>query len=176
MPPDTRAHYADALAATHDRGFAVEISATPVARVRELAGLLGDDTSARAALDRLADELAAHEEFLAVELDPDREYAVNVVNAPVFDHTGHVTLVLSLTGFGRALRGAEVLAAGDALVAATRVITDALSPALSPTPVPNISKLTATYRTRTVEMFAHCMRGGVGVAAGAEQGAVARRR
>ena len=47
-------------------------------------------------------------------LDPDREYAVNVVNAPVFDHTGHVTLVLSLTGFGRPLRGAEVVAAGDA--------------------------------------------------------------
>ena len=42
-------------------------------------------------------------------LDPDREYAVNVVNAPVFDHTGHVTLVLSLTGFARPLRGDEVL-------------------------------------------------------------------
>lgn len=132
VPPDTRAHYADALAATHDRGFAVEISDTPVARVRELAGLLGDDTSARAALDRLADELATHEEFLAVALDPDREYAVNVVNAPVFDHTGHVTLVLSLTGFGRALRGTEVLAAGDALLVATRLITDALSPTFSP--------------------------------------------
>ena len=128
VPPDTRAHYADPLAATHDRGFAVELAGTPVARVRELAGLLGDDSSARAALDRLADELAAHEEFLAVELDPDRDYAVNVVNAPVFDHTGQVTLVLSLTGFGRALRGTEVLAAGNALLAATSVITDALSP------------------------------------------------
>ena len=113
--------------------FAVEIAATPVARVRELAGMLGDDTSARAALDRLADELATHEEFLAIDLDPDREYAVNVVNAPVFDHTGHVTLVLSLTGFARALRGTEVTAAGDALVHATRRITDALTP-ISPTP------------------------------------------
>jgi DNA-binding IclR family transcriptional regulator len=128
VPPDTRAHYADALAATHDRGYAVEISATSVARVRQLVGMLGDDTSARAALDRLADELAAHEEFLAVELDLDREYAVNVVNAPVFDHTGHVTLVLSLTGFDRALRGREVVAAGDALVTATARITDALTP------------------------------------------------
>ena len=69
VPADTRAHYADALVATHDRGFAVEIAATPVARVRELAGMLGDDPSARAALDRLADELATHEEFLAVDLD-----------------------------------------------------------------------------------------------------------
>jgi DNA-binding IclR family transcriptional regulator len=130
VPPDTRAHYADALAVTHSRGFAVEIAATPVDRVRELAGMLGDDdTAARAALDRLADELAAREEFLAVELDPDREYAVNVVNAPVFDHTGHVTLVLSLAGFTRALRGHEVTAAGDALVAATARITDALTPA-----------------------------------------------
>jgi DNA-binding IclR family transcriptional regulator len=128
VPPDTRPHYADALAVTHDRGFAVEIAATPVARVRELANMLADDTSARATLDRLADELATHEEFLAVELDPERDYAVNVVNAPVFDHTGHVTLLISLTGFARALRGTEVQAAGDALVAATRPITAALSP------------------------------------------------
>jgi DNA-binding IclR family transcriptional regulator len=131
VPTDTRAHYADALAATHARGFAVEISATPVARVRELAVMLGDDdTSARAALDRLADELATHEEFLAVDLDPDRLHAVNVVNAPVFDHTGHVTLVLSLTGFARALGATEVAAAGAALLGATRRITDALSPAV----------------------------------------------
>jgi DNA-binding IclR family transcriptional regulator len=129
VPPDTRAHYADALAVTHDRGFAVEIAATPVARVRELANMLtDDDTAARDALDRLADELAAREEFLAVELEPERDYSVNVVNAPVFDHTGHVTLVLSLTGFGRALRGDEVTAAGRALVAATARITGALSP------------------------------------------------
>ena len=56
-----------------------------------------------------------------------------MVNAPVFDHTGQVTLVLSLTGFGRPLRGAEVLAAGAALVAATSAITDALTPATSRT-------------------------------------------
>jgi DNA-binding IclR family transcriptional regulator len=132
VPGDTRAHYADALAATHDRGFAVEIAATPVARVRELADMLADDTSARATLDRLADELAAHEEFLAVDLVPDRDYAVNVVNAPVFDHTGHVTLVLSLAGFARTLRGTDVQACGDALVAATSRITSALGPALDP--------------------------------------------
>lgn len=130
VPPDTRAHYTDALTATHDRGFAVELS-TPLARVRELAGMLGDDPTARAALDRLADELAAHEEFLVVDVDPKREYAVNIVNAPVFDHTGQVTLLLSLTGFDRALRGTEVQAAGDALVAATTRITAALSPAPS---------------------------------------------
>ena len=64
-----------------------------------------------------------------------------MVNAPVFDHTGQVTLVLSLTGFGRALRGTEVVAAGNALVAATRVITDALS---DPLPRTNISRLTVT--------------------------------
>ena len=115
---------ADALAATHDRGFAVEIWSTPVARVRELVMLLGTDASTGALLDRLADELATHEEFLAVAVDPDGEYAVNVVNAPVFDHTGQVTLVLSLTGFGRPLRGAEVLTAGARLVDATTKLTD----------------------------------------------------
>jgi DNA-binding IclR family transcriptional regulator len=128
VPPDTRDYYRDALLTTHDRGFAVEIWSTPVARVRELVMLLGTDPSTDSVLDRLTDELAAHEEFLAVTLEPDAEYAVNVVNAPVFDHTGHVTLVLSLTGFGRPLRGHEVLAAGARLVAATTELTAALSP------------------------------------------------
>ena len=100
-------------------------------------------TSARAALDRLADELATHEEFLAVDLDPDRDYAVNVVNAPVFDHTGHVTLVLSLTGFARALRGRRGRTPpATRSCTATRRITDAPSPPLGT----NISKLTVTYR------------------------------
>ena len=49
-----------------------------------------------------------------------------MVNAPVFDHTGQVTLVLSLTGFGRPLLGAEALTAGDRLVAATSTLTTAL--------------------------------------------------
>lgn len=131
VPADTRAHYEAALAATHDRGYAVEIAATPVARVRELVGLLGDDVSARAALDRLADELVTHEEFLAVELEPDHEYAVNVVNAPVFDHTGRVTLVLSLAGFARPRLGGEVLVAGDTLAGAAARLTDALDPRAS---------------------------------------------
>ncbi len=130
VPPDTRPHYADALAAIHARGFAVEIAA-PTVQLRELADLLASDTSARAALDQLAAELATHEEFLVVDLDPDRDYPVNVVNAPVFDHTGTPVLVLSLTGFGRPLPGADVLAMGDALVAATTGLTDALTPQLS---------------------------------------------
>jgi DNA-binding IclR family transcriptional regulator len=132
VPADTRDYYRDALVATHDRGFAVEIWSTPVARVRELVMLLGTDASTGSVLDRLADELAAHEEFLAVEIDPDREYAVNVVNAPVFDHTGRVTIVLSLTGFGRPLRGLEVLAAGARLVETTQKLSDALAPPLPP--------------------------------------------
>jgi DNA-binding IclR family transcriptional regulator len=127
VPADTRGHYAEALAATSARGYAVEI-ATPLDRVRELAGLVGDDPSTRAALDRLADALATHEEFLVVDLVPEREYAVNVVNAPVFDHTGQVTLVISLAGFAGVRSGADVQAAGDALVAATSRITAALSP------------------------------------------------
>ena len=127
VPGDTRAHYRDALAATHDRGFAVEIWLDPGRRAcASWSMLLGDDASTRPVLDRLADELAAHEEFLAVALEPDREYAVNVVNAPVFDHTGQVTLVLSLTGFGRPLRGPRSSTAGARLVDATTTLTTAL--------------------------------------------------
>jgi DNA-binding IclR family transcriptional regulator len=128
VPAETRGYYRDALAVTHERGYAVEIWSTPVARVRELVMLLGDDASTGPVLERLADELAAHEEFLAVALEPDGEYAVNVVNAPVFDHTGQVTVVLSLTGFGRPLRGHEVLAVGARLVETTAKLTEALAP------------------------------------------------
>ncbi len=131
VPGDTRDYYRDALAVTHERGFAVEIWSTPVARVRELVMLLGDDGSTGPVLDRLADELAAHEEFLAVALEPDHEYAVNVVNAPVFDHTGRVTLVLSLNGYARPLRGHEVLATGVRLVDAATTLTRALNPPLA---------------------------------------------
>jgi DNA-binding IclR family transcriptional regulator len=131
VPADTRDHYRDALAATHDRGFAVEIWSTPVARVRELVLLLGSDASTGAVLDRLADELAEHEEFLAVALEADGEYAVNVVNAPVFDHTGRVTLVLSLSGFARPLTGRDVLSAGARLVDVTTKLTGALAGVLS---------------------------------------------
>ncbi len=92
VPADTRAHYADALVATHDRGLRGGDLAPP----RWPACASWSPCSAttrrpRGVLDRLADELAAHAEFLALQLEPDREYAVNVVNAPVFDHTGHVT-------------------------------------------------------------------------------------
>lgn len=137
VPADTRPYYREALAATHDRGFAVEIWSTPVVRcarsspssgstARPAVVIRARPTVHLALLDRLAGELAAHEEFLAVSLEPDREYAVNVVNAPVLDHTGQVTLVLSLTGFARSLTGRDVTAAGARLVA----VSDTLSAAL----------------------------------------------
>ena len=46
VPADTRPYYREALAATHDRGFAVEIWSTPVARVREIVTQLGLDGAA----------------------------------------------------------------------------------------------------------------------------------
>jgi DNA-binding IclR family transcriptional regulator len=51
---------------------------------------------------------------------------VSTINAPVFDHDGHVSLVLCLTGFAGVLSGAAVEAAGRRLVRATEQISNAL--------------------------------------------------
>ncbi len=42
------------------------------------------------------------------ELDPDKDYAVSSVTAPVFDANGQVAFALGLTGFARPVVGAEI--------------------------------------------------------------------
>ena len=74
-------------------------------------GLLGDDdTSARAGARPPRRRACRPRGVPRVDLDPDRRARGQRVNAPVFDHTGDVTLVLSLTGFApRACADTEVL-------------------------------------------------------------------
>jgi DNA-binding IclR family transcriptional regulator len=115
-----------ALVATRDRGFTVELAARPRGRLGE--AMVGAEHGARVTelLAELADELVERDDFLGVDLEPDRAYLASTVNAPVFGPGGDVVLVLSLNGFSAPLTGAEVAALGRRLVAATTTVTAAL--------------------------------------------------
>ncbi len=134
VPEDARPRYRAALAAARERGYAVELSTTPEARLRDMVAKLreGDATvSLPHLLDDLARDLVTRDDVLPVELEPARDYAVSAVNAPVVDRDGRVALVLSLTGFARTMRGERVAAVGRRLVEATGVLSRALAGSLT---------------------------------------------
>ena len=133
LPPDRRERYRAALAATRRRGYAVELSATPADRVRELlAELRGggapdvDGLPTREVLERLAGDLAHDDEYLATDLDHAAELRVTAVNAPVRDHTGDVVLVLSLHGFPAPLAASAVERLGTRLATACAELAGSL--------------------------------------------------
>jgi DNA-binding IclR family transcriptional regulator len=127
VPAETHPRHRAGLDAVRDRGFAVEIATLPEAQLRDVVADLGDTVLELPQLvERLAHELAEREDFLPLELDATREYPVSTINAPVFDHDGRVTLVLSLNGFADRLTGAEVQSIGDRLTSATGELSAAL--------------------------------------------------
>jgi DNA-binding IclR family transcriptional regulator len=129
-PDETHDHYRAALDATRGRGFAVEITTTPETRLREMVSRLRErDGSAVLGnlVDELARELTWRDDVLPLQFDTEREYVVSAVNAPVFNHAGQVTLVLSLTGFAAPLSGRQVMSVGRRLVEATKALTAAVS-------------------------------------------------
>ncbi|MBV8950805.1 MAG: helix-turn-helix domain-containing protein [Actinobacteria bacterium] len=132
VPGDRRARYRAALDATRARGFAVELSTTPEARLREAVAKLRDGDPAAAVsipslLDDLARDLVARDDVLPVELDASRDYTVSAINAPVLERDGRVALVLSLTGFARTMTGGRVAAIGRRLTEATDALSGALA-------------------------------------------------
>ncbi|HEY7133433.1 MAG TPA: helix-turn-helix domain-containing protein [Acidimicrobiia bacterium] len=130
VPGDARTHARAALDATRARGYAVELVTTPETRLQELAGRLRapDGTVAIADLvEQLARDLAPRDDVLPLTLEPSAAYTVSALNAPVLDRGGRVALVLSLTGFGRPITGADVAAVGERLSAATGALTAALA-------------------------------------------------
>jgi DNA-binding IclR family transcriptional regulator len=117
-----------ALAVTRDRGYTVELAARPPTRLRgAVAGAGEPGARVSQLLAELADELVERDDFLGVDLEPDRSYLVGTVNAPVFDHQGDITLVLALNGFSAALTGREVEALGNRLVHAATTVSKALA-------------------------------------------------
>lgn len=119
---DERAQYEAALAAVRRRGYSVNLEADTHAR---LGRVLADRADARDDVGALVDELG-HEDYLLIDLDPDRSYRVNHVGAPVFDASGEVAILLVLLGFRGTLSATDVAALGDRLKAAAAVVTDSI--------------------------------------------------
>jgi DNA-binding IclR family transcriptional regulator len=126
---DARKRYQTTLAATKARGYAVELSTTPEARLRDMvANLRAGDASVSLPdlVEDLARDLASRDDVLPIELDPSRDYAVSAVNAPVLDRDGRIALVLSLTGFAHPLTGERLVRVGRRLTEATGALSRAL--------------------------------------------------
>jgi DNA-binding IclR family transcriptional regulator len=134
VPEESRRRYRLALAATRERGYAVELSTTPETRLRDAVTRLREGDAAVSLpdlLDDLARDLAARDDVLPVDIEPSRDYAVSAINAPVLDRDGNVALVLSLTGFPHALTGDRLATVGARLTEATGTLSSALGGSLS---------------------------------------------
>ncbi|HEY8525083.1 MAG TPA: helix-turn-helix domain-containing protein [Acidimicrobiales bacterium] len=116
-----------ALAVTRERGYTVELATRPLSPLRDVvAGTAEPGARVTQLLAELADELVGRDDFLGVDLEPDRPYLVGTLNAPVREAGGRVVLVLSLNGFATPLTGTEVGALGRRLVEAAATVTEAL--------------------------------------------------
>ena len=132
LPPDSRRRYSKALEATRRRGFAVGLHVLPDIRLQELATLIrAAETSGRGGrlgdlADALTQELVHSEEWFLSSIATKRDYDVSHLDAPVFDSTGRVVLMLSLVPVPSRQNGAGVDALGEALLAVTRRLSGAL--------------------------------------------------
>jgi DNA-binding IclR family transcriptional regulator len=146
-PPDAQRHHRAVLELTRRRHYSVELATPPETRLRNLVAQLREDLTRQATspgtegdadagrrgedsigqmVDRLAGELASmerFEHFLPLRLDPDGEYLVSSLSAPVFDRSGRVALTLSLLGFPGLVSGALIDRTGAELAEATAGIT-----------------------------------------------------
>ncbi len=132
LPTDSRRRYSKALDATRRRGFAVGLHVLPDIRLQELATLIrAAETSGRGGrlgdlADALTQELVHSEEWFLSSIVAKRDYDVSHLDAPVFDSTGRVVLMLSLVTVPSRQDGAGVAALGDALVDVTQRLSGAL--------------------------------------------------
>ena len=132
LPTDSRRRYSKALDATRRRGFAVGLHVLPDIRLQELATLIrAAETSGRGGrlgdlADALTQELVHSEEWFLSSVVAKRDYDVSHLDAPVFDSTGRVVLMLSLVPVPSRQNGAGVAALGEALVGVTQRLSGAL--------------------------------------------------
>jgi DNA-binding IclR family transcriptional regulator len=134
--PDTEARYRHILDVTRRRGFSVDIVVPPQAQLGRLltqidSGALppADDPShdaVRAAIERYAELLQADAAYGPAELDPDDDYLLDTVSAPVFDHRSEVALIVGLRGFRSAVTGLDAEKIGQRLVDGCGEITAAI--------------------------------------------------
>jgi DNA-binding IclR family transcriptional regulator len=133
LPPDSRRRYARALETTRRRGYAVGLHVLPDIRLQELATLIrAAETNGREGgrlsdlADALTQELVHSEEWFLPSIASARQYDVSHLDAPVFDSSGRVALMLSLVPVPSQQSGAAIAALGEALVGVTHRLSGAL--------------------------------------------------
>jgi DNA-binding IclR family transcriptional regulator len=134
-----RQDYRRVLAFIRCRGFSVELALSPDDRMRsELANLVRsrleqgpdrdgvrtkNDGQLHPLLLELAEGLASATDLIPASLDPDRDYRLDSVSAPVFDLDGRPILVIALRGFSGETPGADIEEIGAQLTAMTMAVT-----------------------------------------------------
>ncbi|MCU1346705.1 MAG: transcriptional regulator PadR family protein, partial [Acidimicrobiia bacterium] len=110
IPEDQRPGYLDRLAEIRSQGYAVELEETPADLLRSLVTELANATTP-AERSRLVDQLAPRvtpgSGSILVSPEPDVQYSVQSINAPVFDASGQVELSLGITNLPP-LRGSRI--------------------------------------------------------------------
>jgi DNA-binding IclR family transcriptional regulator len=133
--PVARERMARAVDNARRRGFAIELVTDVETRLGETLGeldehlegldTLGAGASAarlRTLLEEIAAEIEPSDDGQIDALEPDREYRVGAISAPVHAADGDLTLILSLRGFGPRTVGATLEKTGRLLAeAATEV-------------------------------------------------------
>ena len=142
VPDDARDRYRAALAAAQRRGYAVGLHVLPDVRLQELASLIraaeigaGADGSASGGrlgdlAEALTDELVHREDWFPADFLTSRQYDVSHIDAPVFDGSGRVVLIISLVPVPSALAGSRVSELGELVASTAATVTGALGGSL----------------------------------------------
>jgi DNA-binding IclR family transcriptional regulator len=136
--PIARGRMERAIANARRRGFAIELVTDVETRLGETLGeldehlegldTLGAGASAarlRTLLEEIAAEIGASDGGQIDDLEPDREYRVGAISAPVHDRDGDLTLILSLRGFAARTDGATLDKTGRLLADAAAEVAAA---------------------------------------------------
>jgi DNA-binding IclR family transcriptional regulator len=110
-----RQRHRDAIEVVRRRGYFVSLE-SPARRL--LGQAIGDGT---APADLVSD--LDRGEYVLFDLDPDQDYRVSVIAAPVFDGRGVATMALSLFDLPDELPAARVVELADTLMGSARRVT-----------------------------------------------------
>jgi DNA-binding IclR family transcriptional regulator len=120
------ASYRRGLHAVHDRGYAIGLENPVRERLgRTLAAQLARGQFATAEAAKLVGDLT-EEDYQLIDFDPDANYWLSYLAAPIFDAKGRVSLALTLVGFSSSLSADEVHRHGQQLRAAADAVTAAV--------------------------------------------------
>lgn len=122
LPPEEMSRLEAAIAGIRERGFDVGLE-TPTRRAIEALLSRHAHTSEPTddwipALEELFTKLAHEENQIVGPIDPEREYAVNYIMAPVVNVRGEAQVCLTVLGFDDPLTGNEIQEIGEVVVRA----------------------------------------------------------